>query len=137
MQVAREGYPWLGAERRARPHACTFVAFRDMFNHTRFTGVLALIFSFMALSGAAYGLGRTWVSSNDTVRVCVSSANGDMHAILDGQSCKSNEELILFPVGPAAHGATGATGPQGDTGARGVAGAAGATGAQGLAGTQG
>ena len=105
-----------------------------MFNHSRVIGVLALFFSFTVLSGAAYGVVRTWVTSNDTVRVCVSSANGDMHAVLDGQNCKSNEELVVIPVGATASGATGATGPQGDTGARGLAGATGATGAQGLAG---
>ena len=111
-----------------------------MFNRRRIISGLALIFSFAAFSSVAYGVVRTWVTSNDTLRVCVASANGDMHAILENQNCKGNEELVYLPTGSGANGATGATGPQGDTGSQGATGArgaTGATGAQGLAGAQG
>ena len=117
-----------------------------MFNRRRIISGLALIFSFSAFSGVAYGVVRTWVSPNDSVRVCVANANGDMHAIYENQSCKSNEELVVFPLGQGAMGGTGATGAtgakgdtgsQGATGARGAYGAQGATGATGLQGTAG
>jgi hypothetical protein len=101
------------------------------------------------MSGVAYGVARTWVTSDNTVHVCVSKANGDMHAVFDYDTCKSTEELVVLPLGRGADGATGATGAtgaQGDTGvqgatgargAYGAAGATGATGAQGPAGSQG
>jgi hypothetical protein len=114
-----------------------------MFNKRRVSAVIALIFSFAALSSVAYGWVRTWVTTEDTVRVCISNANGDMHAILGGETCKSNEELVVIPLGSGADGATGATGatgaqgPQGATGARGYNGAVGATGATGANGANG
>jgi hypothetical protein len=111
-----------------------------MFNRRRIISGLALILSFAAFSSVAYGVVRTWVTNDNSLRVCVASANGDMHAILDSQSCKSNEEMVVLPTGTGVNGATGATGAQGDTGARGANGAQGATGAtgvQGAAGAQG
>ena len=114
-----------------------------MFNKRRISAVFALIFSFAALSSVAYGWVRTWVTTEDTVRVCISNANGDMHAVYGDQNCKSNEELVVLPLGSGADGATGATGAtgaqgsQGATGARGYNGAVGATGATGANGADG
>ena len=110
-----------------------------MFNKARVSAVLALILSFGALSGVAYGVVRSWVTS-DALHVCVSKANGDMHAVYDYDVCKSTEELVTIPLGQGnqgATGATGATGAQGATGATGARGANGATGATGAVGPQG
>jgi hypothetical protein len=110
-----------------------------MFNGRRISAGLALIFSFAVLSSAAYAVGRSWVYG-DSVRVCVSKANGDMHAIQQYENCKSTEELVVLPLGSGADGATGATGatgPQGATGARGYSGAVGANGATGATGASG
>src|SRR6267142_524945 len=106
------------------------------------TGVLVLIFAMG--SGAAYAW-RPYVQSGETaVSVCVSRANGDMHAIASGDLCKSSEEMVVLALaGAGGNGATGATGPQGapgvtgSTGPQGVTGLTGATGSQGPNGTPG
>ncbi len=100
------------------------------------TGVLVLIFAMG--SGAAYAF-RPFVASGETaVSVCVSRANGDMHAIPSGDQCKSSEEMVVLALaGAGGNGATGATGPQGPQGDTGVAGPVGATGAQGVNGLNG
>ena len=100
------------------------------------TGVLVLIFAMG--SGAAYAW-RPYVQSGETaVSVCVSRANGDMHAIPSGDQCKSSEEMVVLALaGAGGNGATGATGPQGPQGDTGVAGPVGATGAQGVNGLNG
>src|SRR6185503_7861825 len=113
-----------------------------MFNRRRISAGFALIFSFAVLSSAAYAVGRSWVQQ-DSVRVCISKANGDMHAVQEYENCKSTEELVVLPLGRGADGATGATGAtgpegaQGATGARGYNGAVGATGATGANGANG
>jgi|GEM_PF-5538914 len=107
-----------------------------MFNK-RSVLISALIFSFFAGSGVAYGV-RGFVNTDTaTVAVCINRANGDMRAVAAGDSCKSQEELVLLPVGRGATGATGATGAPGPTGATGPTGAQGLTGLTGPAGPTG
>lgn len=80
------------------------------------------------------------------IRSCVSrSAQGQVRIIGAGESCKNNEELVVWsllgPVGPQGpqglQGATGATGPVGPTGATGPEGPQGEPGPQGATGPQG
>jgi hypothetical protein len=100
------------------------------------TVVLVLIFAMG--SGAAYAWRPVVQHSDTAVNVCINRANGDMHAIAEGEPCKDNEELVVIALGGAGGaGATGATGPQGPQGDTGVAGPVGATGAQGLTGATG
>ena len=108
--------------------------------------ISALIFTFLAGSGVAYGVRGFVNSDHSAIAVCVNRVNGDMRAVGYDDSCKSQEELVVLALGPGAAGATGPTGPTGaegpagptgPTGAEGPAGTVGATGAQGPAGTPG
>ena len=122
-----------------------------MFNK-RSVIISALIFTFFAGSSVAYGVRGFVNPDNAAMAVCVNRANGDMRAVWYGDSCKSQEERVVLPVGTGAVGATGATGatgaagatgptgatgPIGATGAQGASGAAGATGATGASGAAG
>ena len=107
-----------------------------MFNHKRVSVVLALIFVFAGLSSVAYGVVRTWVTTDSTINVCIKS-DGNLKAVQNDRDCHKDEELVVFPVGAGGVGATGATGAQGDTGTQGAAGPQGATGAQGVVGATG
>ena len=99
--------------------------------------ISALIFTFLAGSGVAYGVRGFVDTDGSAIAVCINRANGNMHAVADGDSCKSHEELVVLALGPGAEGATGPTGPTGATGATGAQGPAGADGASGATGAQG
>ena len=102
--------------------------------------ISALIFTFLAGSGVAYGVRGFVDTDHSAIAVCVNRANGDMRAVGYDDSCKSQEERIVLALGPGSAGATGptgATGAKGDTGAQGPTGAAGASGATGPTGDTG
>ena len=99
--------------------------------------IAALIFTFLAGSGVAYGVRGFVNTEHAAIAVCVNRANGDMHAVGFDDSCKSQEELVVLALGPGATGATGPTGPTGPTGATGDTGAQGPTGPAGATGPTG
>ncbi len=98
---------------------------------------VALVLSFAAFSGVAYGWKSFVNADNTSVNVCINSINGGMRAIASGDVCKTSEELVVLAVGAGGNGATGATGPQGPQGDTGVTGANGQAGPQGATGPQG
>ena len=107
-----------------------------MFDRSRIIAVCVLILSFLALSGVAYGW-RPFVAQTDTtLSVCINSSGG-LRAVPSGETCKSQEELVVLSTGTGAMGPTGPTGDTGPTGPQGPAGSQGPTGPMGPTGPQG
>ena len=107
-----------------------------MFDRSRIIAVSVLILSFLALSGVAYGW-RPFVAQTDTtLSVCINSSGG-LRAVPSGETCKSQEELVVLSTGTGAMGPTGPTGDTGPTGPQGPAGSQGPTGPMGPTGPQG
>ncbi len=105
-----------------------------------------------ALSLGSFAIAQ--VGDDGTIRSCVHKNSGAVRVLADGETCKSNERLLVFnqqgeqgdagPQGPAGPpGADGAQGPQGPAGppgadgAQGPQGPAGPPGADGAQGPQG
>jgi Collagen triple helix repeat (20 copies) len=110
-----------------------------MMTHKRIALFIAILLALSLGSTAAYAWNPNWWTDSG-VLVCIAHSNGDMHALVGTDGCKTTEDLVTLATGVGAVGATGATGPAGATGATGPAGPAGqdgATGATGPAGVDG